>query len=143
MDSTRNKRASQTIVGVAKGFRKLESKTYLAFNLSLAMAMRVRNRKISKRVNKTGRHKSVAAPPEELLERYCPHLAFIEPARYDLLIKMLDEKNAKYRRKGTGGIDPRKNVSKKRTIWPGQHIECAVCGRLFQNGSKPVAKTKH
>jgi len=97
--------------------------------------LRVRNRKISKRVNKTGRHKSVAAPPEELLERDCPHLAFIEPARYDLLIKMLDEKNAKYRRKGIGGIDPRKNVSKKRTIWPGQHIECAVCGRLLVYGA--------
>ena len=97
--------------------------------------LRVRNRKISKRVNKTGRHKSVAAPPEELLERHCPHLAFIEPAKYDLLIKMLDEKNAKYRRKGTGGIDTRKNVSKKRTIWPGQHIDCGVCGRLLVYGA--------
>jgi site-specific DNA recombinase len=97
--------------------------------------LRVRNRKISKRINETGRHKSVAAPPEELLERNCPHLAFIEPAKYDLLIKMLDEKNAKYRRKGTGGIDTRKNVSKKRTIWPGQHIECAVCGRLLVYGA--------
>jgi DNA invertase Pin-like site-specific DNA recombinase len=97
--------------------------------------LRVRNRKISKRINKTGRHKSVAAPPEELLERHCPHLAFIEPARYDLLLKKLDEKNAKYRRKGTGGIDPRKNVSKKRTIWPGQHIECGICGRLLVYGA--------
>ena len=97
--------------------------------------LRVRNRKISKRINKTGRHKSIAAPPEELLERYCPHLAFIEPARYELLIKMLDEKNAKYRRKGTGGIDPRKNVSKKRTIWPGQHIDCGACGRLLVYGA--------
>jgi len=97
--------------------------------------LRVRNRKISKRINKTGRHKSVAAPPEELLERHCPHLAFIEPTRYDLLLKKLDEKNAKYRRKGTGGIDPRKNVSKKRTIWPGQHIECGICGRLLVYGA--------
>jgi hypothetical protein len=97
--------------------------------------LRVRNRKISKRINKTGRHKSVAAPPEELLERHCPHLAFIEPTRYDLLLKKLDEKNAKYRRKGTGGVDPRKNVSKKRTIWPGQHIECGICGRLLVYGA--------
>ena len=97
--------------------------------------LRVRNRKISKRINKTGRHKSVAAPPEELLERHCPHLAFIEPTRYDLLLKKLDEKNAKYRRKATGGIDPRKNVSKKRTIWPGQHIECGICGRLLVYGA--------
>jgi len=47
----------------------------------------------------------------------------------------LDEKNAKYRRKGTGGVDPRKNVSKKRTIWPGQHIECGICGRLLVYGA--------
>lgn len=97
--------------------------------------LRVRNRKISKRINETGRHKSVAAPPEELLERHCPHLAFIEPARYDLLIKKLDEKNEKYRRKGIEGIDTRKNVSKKRTIWPGQHIDCGVCGRLLVYGA--------
>jgi len=97
--------------------------------------LRVRNRKISKRINKSGRHKSVLAPPEELLVRHCPHLAFIEPAKYDLLIKKLDEKNAKYRRKGTAGIDPRKNVSRKRTIWPGQHIDCKVCGRLLVYGA--------
>jgi len=97
--------------------------------------LRVRNRKISKRINKSGRHRSVLAPPEELLVRDCPHLAFIEPARYDLLIKKLDEKNAKYRRKGTAGIDPRKNVSRKRTIWPGQHIDCGVCGRLLVYGA--------
>lgn len=96
--------------------------------------LRVRNRKISKRVNKTGRHKSVAAPPEELLERHCPHLAFIEPARYDLLIKMLDEKNAKYRRKGAGDRYQKK-CFQKRTIWPGQHIDCGVCGRLLVYGA--------
>ena len=54
MDSTRNERAGQTVVGVAKDFGKSESKTYLAFNISLAVAMRVRNRKISKQINKTG-----------------------------------------------------------------------------------------
>ena len=97
--------------------------------------LRVRNRKISKRINKSGRHKSVLAPPEELLVRDCPHLAFIAPARYDKLIKKLDEKNAKYRRKGTEGIDTRKNVSRKRTIWPGQHIYCGICGRLLVYGA--------
>ena len=97
--------------------------------------LRVRNRKISRRINKSGRHKSVAAPPEELLERDCPNLAFIEPQKYDLLVRKLDEKNAKYRRKGTGGIDTRKNISKKRTIWPGQHIDCGVCGRLLVYGA--------
>lgn len=96
--------------------------------------IRVRNKKMSKRVNQTGRRKAVPAPLSERLERDCPHLAFIEPSRYDRLIRMLDARNAKYRRKGIGGIDPRKNVPKKRTLWPGQHIYCGICGRLFVYG---------
>jgi site-specific DNA recombinase len=40
--------------------------------------VRVRNKKISKRVNQTGRRKSIPAPASERLERSCPHLAFIE-----------------------------------------------------------------
>jgi hypothetical protein len=96
--------------------------------------VRVRNRKVSKRVNQTGRRKSVAAPASERLERHCPHLAFIEPARYDRLIQLLDERNAKYRRKGSGGSDPRKGVPKKRTVWPGQHLDCGVCGRPYVYG---------
>ncbi|MHB1426455.1 MAG: recombinase family protein [Gemmataceae bacterium] len=96
--------------------------------------IRVRNKKMSKRVNQTGRRKAVPAPPSERLERHCPHLAFIEPSRYDRLIRMLDARNAKYRRKGVGGIDPRRNVPKKRTLWPGQHIFCGICGHLFVYG---------
>jgi DNA invertase Pin-like site-specific DNA recombinase len=96
--------------------------------------VRVRNRKVSKRVNQTGRRKSVAAPPGERLERTVPHLAFIDPERYDRLIKTLDERNAKFRRRGVDGIDTRKNVPKKRTVWPGQHIDCGVCGRLYVYG---------
>ena len=96
--------------------------------------VRVRNNKMSKRVNQTGRRKSVPAPPSERLERNCPHLAFIEPARYDRLIRTLDERNSKYRRRSIDGIDVRKDVPKKRTVWPGQHIYCGVCGRLYVYG---------
>jgi DNA invertase Pin-like site-specific DNA recombinase len=96
--------------------------------------VRVRNRKMAKRVNQTGRRKSVPAPPGERLERQVPHLAFIEPERYDRLIRQLDARNAKYRRKGVDGVDPRKDVPKKRTVWPGQHISCGVCGRLYVYG---------
>jgi DNA invertase Pin-like site-specific DNA recombinase len=96
--------------------------------------VRVRNRKMSKRINATGRRKSVHAPAEERLERAVPHLAFIEPDRYDRLIRRLDERNARFRRKGVNGIDPRKDAPKKRTAWPGQHITCGVCGRLYVYG---------
>jgi hypothetical protein len=96
--------------------------------------LRVRNKKMSKRVNQTGRRKSVPAPASERLERHCPHLAFIEPARYDRLIRILDERNAKFKRRGADGIDPRAGVPRKRTIWPGQHLYCGICGRLYVYG---------
>lgn len=96
--------------------------------------LRVRNDRITKRVNKTGRRKTVKAPPEERLERECPHLAFIEPVRYDRVIHMLKERNGKYRRRGRDGCDVRQNVPKKRTRFPGQTIYCGICGRGYVFG---------
>jgi DNA invertase Pin-like site-specific DNA recombinase len=101
---------------------------------SILKGIRVRNKKMAKRVNQTGRRKSIPAPLSERLERPVPHLAFIEANRYDRLIRMLDERNAKFRRKGINGVDPRKDVPKKRTVWPGQHITCGICGRLYVYG---------
>src|SRR5262249_28582832 len=92
--------------------------------------VRVRNDKISRRVNKTGRRRTVKARPGERLERHCPHLAFLDPRRYDRVLRLLDQRNARHRRKGTNGLDSRKNVPKKRTVWPGQHLRCGVCGRF-------------
>jgi hypothetical protein len=97
----------------------------------ILMGLRVRNAKISRRVNRTGRHRSVKAPPEERLERHCPHLAFFEQAYYERVVRMADRRNAKYRRKGADGTDTRKDVPKKRTVWPGQHLRCGVCGRAY------------
>src|SRR5262249_13587979 len=87
--------------------------------------------KMSRRVNKTGRRRTVKAAPEERLERDCPHLAFIDPTRYDCVVRLLDQRNARHRRKGTNGLDSRKNVPKIRTVLPGQHLRCGVCGRLY------------
>jgi hypothetical protein len=53
---------------------------------------------MSKRINKTGRRRSVDAPPEDRLERNCPHLAFIDAERYDRVIRKLRARNDKYRR---------------------------------------------
>jgi site-specific DNA recombinase len=92
--------------------------------------LRVRNKKISKRVNSTGRRTSIDAPPGERLERDCPHLAFIEPARFDRLQRLLRQRNAA-RSRVKNGFDPRKNQPRKRTVWPGQHLQCGVCGRLL------------
>lgn len=100
----------------------------------LLKGVRVRNRVKSKRINKTGRRKSIKAAPDELLERHCPHLAFVEAHRYDALIRFLDKKNAAYRRKKVDGRDPRAMVPKKRTRFPGQQVFCAVCGRPMRWG---------
>ena len=100
----------------------------ITFN-PILKGIRVRNRVKSKRINKTGRRKSIKADPSELLERHCPHFAFIDPERYDRVIRLLKTRNAKYARKKTSGVDPRKNTPNKRTKWPGQHIVCGVYGR--------------
>lgn len=94
----------------------------------LLKGVRVRNDRMSKRVNKTGRRKSVKAPAEERLERECPHLAFIEPQRFDRVIRMLKQRNDQYSRKDRNGDDTRRDVPKKRTRFPGQIIECGICG---------------
>src|SRR5262249_19410945 len=93
--------------------------------------IRVRNERMSRRVNKTGSRQSIKAPPEERLQRVCPHLAFFEADYYDRVIRLADQRNACYRRKRVNGIDPRTNVPKKRTVWPGQHLRCGVCGRIY------------
>lgn len=97
--------------------------------------LRQRNRMMSKRINRTGERRPVKAPPEELLERECPHLAFIEPERYDRVIQQLQDRNAKFRRRGVNGIDQRKGVPKKRTRWPGQHLICGICGKGLVYGA--------
>jgi site-specific DNA recombinase len=93
--------------------------------------VRVRNDKVSKRINETGRHISVAAPPEERLERHCPHLAFIKPARYDRLIRKLRARGEIYR---NGRQRSSSHLTKKWRAWPGHQIVCGVCGNLFYWG---------
>jgi hypothetical protein len=96
---------------------------------------RLRNRHMSKRVNKTGRHRTVKAPPDMLRVRKCPHLAYIEPARYDALIHTLQVRNAWCRRARADRPDSLRGVPKKSTLFPGQHLRCGICGRyLYWHG---------
>ena len=95
---------------------------------------RHRNKRMAIRVNKTGRPKLVEAPPEELLIRKVPHLAFVEPDRWDRLIRQLDKRNKKYSRSKESKNHPRSGIPKRRTRWPGQHLRCGVCGRFFVHG---------
>jgi len=97
--------------------------------------VRRRNERMSRRVNKTGRRQSVKSPPQEHLFRVVPHLAFVEPARFDRLMAKLDAQHAACARgRRAGTADTRVGISKKRTVWPGQHVACGVCGRMFYWG---------
>jgi DNA invertase Pin-like site-specific DNA recombinase len=101
--------------------------------------IRQRNQRVSKRVNKTGRHRSEKAPKELQLFRTVPHLAFFDADRYDRVIRLLTERNGRSRRIGEGGKDTRAGISRKRSRWPGQHIFCGICGRPYfwgGNGEK-------
>jgi hypothetical protein len=97
--------------------------------------VRQRNHKESKRYNKTGKHISVDAKPEDLLERTCPHLAFFDATYYDRIVTKVNARNAKYRRNGKCGTEPRSNIPKKRIRYPGQSIRCGVCGGLLVFGA--------
>ena len=94
---------------------------------------RHRNKKMVRR-KQNGRPECVNAPPEELLIRKVPHLAFVEPERWDRLIRMLDERNKKYQRSAERKNDPRADIPKRETRWPGQHLRCGVCGRMYVHG---------
>lgn len=96
--------------------------------------IRERNKKMTRRVNRTGRHKSVDAPPEELLTRACPHLMIIEPERFDRINAMLKLRNEKYRRGRLAANNNRQGIPRKRTAWPGQHLQCGICKALFYWG---------
>lgn len=104
----------------------------------IVKGQRVRNRRKSQRVNSTGLRRSVRSPANEVVTRACPHLAFIEPERYDRIIRKVDERNAHYRRKLIDGIDSRAGKPKKRSDWPGQHLTCGVCGRVLHFGGNGI-----
>lgn len=93
------------------------------------------NERTSKRVNRSGRRKSTEAPKELLLVRQSPHLAFIEPKRYDRILRKLDCKNALYRRGKALAKDARQGIPRSRTVWPGQSMYCGICGRVLYYGA--------
>ncbi len=83
---------------------------------------------------KNGRPRTIPAPESEKLSRQVPELAFIDPDRYDRVIRLLVERNAKYKRSESVRNDPRAGIPKRQTRWPGQHLRCGVCGRMFVFG---------
>lgn len=95
--------------------------------------VRVRNRMHTVKHNQTGKRRSVKC--NEPRYRSCPHLVFIEAERYDRVLHMLKQRNAKFRRKTVDGRDPCASRPKRRTTWPGQHCFCGICGRALTYGA--------
>jgi len=105
----------------------------LVFN-PILKGLRRWNQKISRRNNRTGRYVSEKAPEEEHLFREIPHLAFFKAERYDRLIDKLSLRGERYRNKKLAksmGNAVAEACPTSRTVWPGQHVTCGVCGRHF------------
>jgi site-specific DNA recombinase len=100
----------------------------------LLKGLRIRNKLVSERNNRTGRRKSVKADDDKIQEREVPHLAFIEPTRYDRILRKVKERNSKY----VNGIAKANNSltgrTRKDTRWPAQQLRCGICGRNFVLG---------
>ena len=97
----------------------------------LLKGFRVRNKKMVQRVNRTGKSRCIDAPPEDRLERHCPHLAFIDPERYDRVLRKINAHNQKFGRKKWNGVDTRQGTVWKQTNWPGQHLRCGICQQIY------------
>ncbi len=95
--------------------------------------VRFRNRRKTRR-NSKGKYISIKADQSELRLRRVPHLAFFDEDYYDRVVAKADERNAHYRRKQINDVDPRLNVPRKRTRFPGQMLSCSICGRRFVFG---------
>ena len=102
---------------------------------TMLKGVRRRNERMARRVNESGKRESIKAPPEDLLKRECPHLAFIQPERYDRVIRLLKVRNAGYRRKRIDGVDSRTGIPKRHSRWPGGHLVCDCCGASLVYGA--------
>jgi hypothetical protein len=86
-----------------------------------------------------GRRISVPNPKGPIF-RDCPHLAHVDPAEFDEVNTLLKAKNDKFHRKLINGVDPLWRVSRKRTVFPGQHACCWYCGWHYVWGGNGVTE---
>ena len=91
------------------------------------------------KVNETGRRMTIKNPDGPTFI-HCPNLAHIPEQLWDEVNAIMAERNKGMGRKPLNGQDPRKGVSKKRTVWPGQHLSCGICGRIYHWGGHGVTE---
>ncbi len=103
---------------------------------TILKGVRVYNKTITVRDSR-GKYRSEKAPPELLMTREVPHLAFFDPDYYDRIVAKLRAQNACYSRKSrVNGKDIRTGVPRKRTRFPGQMVSCGICGRSCNYGGE-------
>ncbi len=108
-------------------------------NNPLLKGMPGRGFKKSVKHHETGRRVSVRNPDGPVLID-CPHLTHVPPDLWDEVNNLMATRNKDMGRKPVNGQDPRKGVAKKRTVWPGQHLTCGICGRIYYWGGHGVTE---
>ena len=91
----------------------------------------------SKKHHETGQRRSEKNPDGPNFYP-CPHLAHINPAEFDATNAILDQRNQHFRRKPIDGKDPRHQVPRKRTRFPGQSARCWYCGQPYVWGGNGI-----
>lgn len=89
--------------------------------------------------HETGRRVSVKNPDGPVLID-CPHLAHVPPELWEEVNALVRERNKGMGRKPVNNQDPRKGIPKKRTVWPGQHLTCGICNRIYYWGGHGVTE---
>ena len=60
-----------------------------------------------------------------------PRLAHVDFEEVQEVNALVDENNINFRRRYVGGVDPLARKQKSRTKFPGQHVTCHCCGRIY------------
>jgi len=83
--------------------------------------------------HETGRRISVKNPAGPVYYS-CPQLAHVPEILWDEVNEIRQIRNRGLGRKPVDGNDPRAGITRKRTVFPGQHARCGICGRFFYWG---------
>jgi site-specific DNA recombinase len=88
-------------------------------------------------VFRTGKHRRTKNPTPEL-EHY-PELVHITVEEHEAILREF-ERRARAPRAAEQGPPVRLNISRSRTIWPGQSLNCAVCGKRMYYAGEQLLK---
>jgi hypothetical protein len=99
-----------------------------------------RGYRVSVKHHETGVRMSVANTESEPILLDYPHLAHVDFDELQEVNALLADSHAAYRRGRPAGVDPLARKPKSKTKFPGQHVHCRHCGRLFLWGGNGVTK---